>query len=102
MRDHGAAVAAEDDPGLTERLAALGLSGSASTCHVADVEGYVVAGHVPAEAISKLLIEQPDGMGLVVPGMPLLSPGMGGDQNDWLAVDVFLLGHDGQLRPFDF
>jgi len=102
MRTHGAAVAAEDDPGLTERLAGLGLSGSASTCHVANVEGYVVAGHVPAEAISRLLLERPEGMGLVVPGMPQLSPGMGGDSQDWLDLDVFLLGHDGELRPFDF
>ena len=102
MRTHGAAVAAKDDPGLTERLAGLGLSGSASTCHVAEVGGYVVAGHVPAEAISKLLLDHPEGMGLVVPGMPQLSPGMGGDRQDWLDLDVFLLGHDGELRPFDF
>ena len=41
------------------------------------VEGYVIEGHVPAEAIRKLLREKPDNViGLAVPGMPVGSPGM--------------------------
>jgi hypothetical protein len=37
----------------------------------------VLEGHVPAQAVEKLLRERPDVIGLAVPGMPLGSPGMG-------------------------
>jgi hypothetical protein len=30
------------------------------SCHVSIVEGYVVVGHVPADAIKKLLSERPN------------------------------------------
>lgn len=47
------------------------------SCHTMEVEGYVIEGHVPAEAIAKLLRQRPDGVaGLAVPNMPLGSPGM--------------------------
>lgn len=48
-----------------------------SACHTALIDGYVIEGHVPAQAIRKLLQEQPDTRGLAVPGMPANSPGMG-------------------------
>jgi len=47
------------------------------SCHTMIVEGYVIEGHVPAEAMRKLLREKPDDVtGLAVPGMPVGSPGM--------------------------
>lgn len=47
------------------------------SCHTMEVDGYVIEGHVPADAIAKLLRERPAGItGLAVPGMPLGSPGM--------------------------
>ena len=46
-------------------------------CHTMIVEGYVIEGHVPAEAIQKLLREKPtDVIGIAVAGMPVGSPGM--------------------------
>jgi hypothetical protein len=49
-------------------------------CHTMVVEGYVIEGHVPAEAIAKLLRERPARIsGLAVPGMPMGSPGMEAD-----------------------
>lgn len=47
-------------------------------CHIALVDGYVIAGHVPADAIRRLLKEKPPVVGLVVRGMPIGSPGMEG------------------------
>ena len=47
-------------------------------CHVAFVQGYVIEGHVPVDAINRLLKEKPPVMGLVVLGMPIGSPGMEG------------------------
>lgn len=47
------------------------------SCHTMEVEGYIIEGHVPADAIEKLLRERPPGVaGLAVPGMPVGSPGM--------------------------
>ena len=48
-------------------------------CHSARVGGYVVEGHMPMEALAKLLSDRPDIVGISVPGMPAGSPGMGDD-----------------------
>lgn len=48
-------------------------------CHTAMIDGYVVEGHVPFEALAKLLAERPEITGIAVPGMPGGSPGMGDD-----------------------
>lgn len=48
-------------------------------CHIAAVDGYFLEGHVPLEAIGKLLSEGPEVAGLAVPGMPQGSLGMGED-----------------------
>lgn len=48
------------------------------SCHTALIGGYVVEGHVPVEAIAKLLAEKPQVTGIAVPGMPGGSPGMSG------------------------
>jgi hypothetical protein len=45
-------------------------------CHTAEIEGYVIEGHVPADVISRLRRERPKILGLAVPGMPAGSPGM--------------------------
>ncbi|KNY31750.1 DUF411 domain-containing protein [Agrobacterium genomosp. 3 str. CIP 111-78] len=46
-------------------------------CHTAVVAGYYLEGHVPLEAVMRLLAEKPDIAGLAVPGMPSGSLGMG-------------------------
>ena len=54
-----------------------GVPNDLRSCHTMIVEGYVIEGHVPAEAILKLLREKPtDVIGIAVPGMPVGSPGM--------------------------
>lgn len=47
-----------------------------SSCHTAIVDGYVVEGHVPVNAIRRMLKEKPAIKGITVPGMPIGSPGM--------------------------
>jgi len=71
-----AQVTAEDaDMAMVKDLH--GVPGNLRSCHTMIVEGYVIEGHVPAEAIRKLLREKPDNViGLAVPGMPVGSPGM--------------------------
>jgi hypothetical protein len=51
---------------------------SSWSCHTSIVEGYFVEGHVPLEAVGKLLNIRPAVDGIALPGMPAASPGMGG------------------------
>jgi hypothetical protein len=67
-------IIAEDDlapvklrAGVPERL---------QSCHTAFIDGYVVEGHVPIEAIEKMLLSKPPILGIAVPDMPGGSPGM--------------------------
>ncbi len=57
----------------------LGVSADLTSCHTAEIDGYVLEGHVPAAAVRRLLEERPNSIGLAVPDMPAGSPGMGGD-----------------------
>lgn len=56
--------------------ARLGVPEALMSCHTAEIGGYVIEGHVPAEAVKRLLIERPKAIGIAVPGMPVGSPGM--------------------------
>ncbi len=85
----------EDLDGI-KRMA--GIPGPLQSCHTAEVGGYVVEGHVPAEDIKRLLAERPAGRGLAVPGMPSGSPGMENGMRD--PYDVILLKRDGRAEVF--
>ncbi len=102
LRTHGATVEVSDDVDRAAFRRANGISDDASSCHTAEIDGYVIEGHVPAEAIELLLSERPDAIGLALPGMPSDSPGMGGDGESWAAQPVLLVGNDGTLTPWDF
>ncbi len=56
--------------------ARLGVPRHLAACHTAEVDRYVIEGHVAASAIRRLLGERPQIKGLAVPGMPVGSPGM--------------------------
>lgn len=62
-----------------------------AACHTAEVESYVIEGHVPASALQRLLTERPKATGLSVPGMPNGSPGMTGEYEEY---EVILFGPD--------
>jgi hypothetical protein len=54
----------------------LGVPYGEGSCHTAEIGGYFVEGHVPAEDIKRMLARKPKARGLTVPAMPLGSPGM--------------------------
>ena len=54
----------------------LGVPPDLRSCHTAQVEGYLIEGHVPAADIKRLLATRPKVAGLAVPGMPKSTPGM--------------------------
>jgi hypothetical protein len=64
----------------------LGVPADLVACHTAEVEGYVIEGHVPAVAVRRLLEERPSAAGLAVPGMPAGSPGMGGAAETYVVI----------------
>jgi len=70
------------------------------SCHTAEVDGYFVEGHVPAEDIRRLLAERPDAKGLVLPGMPPGSPGMDMPGMPAQAYTVELVRRDGSTEAF--
>ena len=75
--------------GLAELKESQGITPELASCHTAEVEGYVIEGHVPADVIEELLLEKPDIVGLALPGMPPGSPGMGGESQAPLEILAF-------------
>ena len=75
-------------PALKRRF---GVPDDLASCHTAEVEGYVIEGHVPAEDVVRLIEQRPAGArGLAVPGMPIGSPGMEqGGRRDAFEVIAF-------------
>ncbi len=102
LEQHGADIDATDDPERAAFRQHRGIPERAASCHTAVVGGYTIEGHIPVGAITALLAEQPDAVGLALPGMPADSPGMGGDVTTWEAQPVMLVTNDGELVPFDY
>jgi hypothetical protein len=80
-----------DDLATINRKA--GIAEDYAGCHTAFFEGYVVSGHVPIDAIRKLLAERPAIAGITLPGMPMGSPGMGGEKTEPFVI--YVVGKDG-------
>lgn len=78
----------------------LGILPQHASCHTAEVDGYVIEGHVPADDIRRLLREKPPIRGLVLPGMPIGSPGMEVEGVDAPAYTVLALNRDGSTTPY--
>lgn len=68
------------------------------SCHTSVIEDYFVEGHVPVEAIQKLLAEKPDIRGISLPGMPSASPGMPGKKNGHFII--YSISEDGPAAEF--
>src|SRR3546814_3012360 len=71
MREAGFTVEVRNTNNLNPVKARLGVPYGKGSCHTAEVGGYVVEGHVPADDVKRLLARQLEAKGLVVPGMPL-------------------------------
>ena len=97
LKDAGFAVAVEETTDLQPVRKRLGVPADLAACHTAEVDGYVLEGHVPAGAVRRLLEKRPTAIGLAVPGMPVGSPGMEGGVPQ--RYDVVLFGATGR-QPF--
>ena len=67
---------------MTENMDAIkekyGISQDKQSCYTVVMNDYFIEGHVPMEAVEKLLKEQPEINGIGLPRMPAGTPGMGG------------------------
>lgn len=98
----GFRVTAHDVADVAPVRAAAGVPEDLAGCHTAKVDGYVVEGHVPAEAVRRLLAERPAGvLGIATPGMPLGSPGMEVPGEKGEAYDVIAYAADGSRSVFE-
>ncbi|HEX2560036.1 DUF411 domain-containing protein [Phenylobacterium sp.] len=77
-----------------------GVPDALSSCHLADIGGYVTVGHVPPADVRRLLKERPKAIGLTVPGMPLGSPGMEQPSGKKEAFETLLLLAGGKTAVF--
>ena len=68
------------------------------SCHTGIVGNYFLEGHIPIEAIQKLLEEKPDILGIALPGMPSDAPGMGGVKSG--EFKIYGLSKDGSAFEF--
>jgi hypothetical protein len=90
MRQNGFDVKAVDVDDIEVPKKTYGVPPAASSCHTSLVGGYVIEGHVPADAVMRLLRERPNVSGLAVRGMPLGTPGMEmGGQKDPYVIATF-------------
>jgi len=79
-----------------------GIDARHQSCHtaIADEGGYVFEGHIPAKFIAAFLADPPDGArGLVVPAMPVGSPGMEYEDR-FSPYDVLLLTAAGEYEVY--
>ena len=100
MRAAGFAVEVRDSDNLTPLKERVGVPYAKGSCHTAEVAGYFIEGHVPAADIKRLIAEKPDAKGLVLPGMPMGSPGMESPDGRTQAYTVELVGRDGATTAF--
>lgn len=83
---------------LTEIKNQYNISPEFQSCHTAVIGNYFVEGHMPLEAIEKLLAEEPDIAGISLPSMPSGSPGMPGTKyGDFV---IYGINHDGSSYEF--
>jgi hypothetical protein len=85
----GFTVTVEETADLEPLKKRLGVPDDLTACHTAEVDGYVLEGHVPAAAVRRLLERRPTATGLAVPGMPAGSPGMEGGVPQRYGVVLF-------------
>ena len=75
-----------------------GVPSTMESCHTTIIGDYFIEGHIPLEAVEKLLTEKPSIKGIAMPGMPLGSPGMIGTKNGPLII--YAVNHDGSYNEF--
>ena len=88
MRESGFDVTAIKTADMASVKQRLRVPSQLGSCHtgVVDATGQIIEGHVPANAVNKLIAD-PSVKGVSAPGMPLNAPGMGESDGNLVTVD---------------
>jgi hypothetical protein len=86
LEEQGFKVEVKPVPDLHSIDQKAGVPDALEGCHTSFIGGYVVIGHVPVDAIRKLLAERPKIVGISIPGMPANLPGMPGPRSQPVAI----------------
>lgn len=89
VRSHGMEITIVDTDDVVAIKRESSVPAGHYSCHTAEVDGYVAEGHVPVEALIRLLTERPEIDGIALGGMPAGSPGMNGVKTAPLEVVAF-------------
>jgi hypothetical protein len=99
LNNNGFAVELIPTIDLLAKFAQAGVPSTLHGCHLIEMDGYAVIGHVPVEPIRKMLAERPKIIGISIPGMPVGLPGMEGPRSGPIAVYEIVPGA-GRSRVF--
>jgi hypothetical protein len=100
LRKAGFTVQIDQREDLEPLKKRLGVPLGKGSCHTAEIGGLIVEGHVPAEDIKRLLADRGTARGLVLPGMPMGSPGMEAPDGRVQRYTVETINADGSTSPF--
>ena len=94
LNNNGFAVEVIPTADLLGKFAEAKVPPTLNGCHLIEMDGYVVIGHVPVEPIRKMLRERPKILGISIPGMPVGLPGMEGPRSGPIPVYEIVAGGD--------
>ncbi len=99
LRENGFEVTDIEVDDIVAHQEERGVPSEVRGCHSAQVAGYTVEGHVPADLLKRFL-ENPEGqVGITVPGMIMGPPGMEGSQS--VRYDVLTFDRDGKTTVYE-
>ena len=101
MENNGFTINTQDHQSLMKIKDKLKIKTQFRSCHTAvSTDGYFFEGHVPSKYVSQFLKENnPNAIGLSVPGMPLGSPGME-VEGRFTPYDVLIHFKDGTTKVY--
>ena len=83
---------------LGETKGKYGIPSAMGSCHTTVIGGYFIEGHIPLQAVNRLLTEKPNIKGIAMPGMPSGSPGMPGAKiGDFV---IYAVSNDGSYSEW--
>lgn len=86
LEENGFQVEVTDTPNMASIKQRHNIPPDMQSCHTMVIGDYFVEGHVPIEAINRLLSEKPLVDGIALPGMPSGSPGMPGRKQGYFTI----------------
>ena len=87
-----------DMPDISVAKNQFNIPSAMESCHTTQIGDYFVEGHIPTEAMEKLMSEKPDIAGIAMPGMPSGSPGMPGAKQGPFVI--YAIDKDGSITEF--